>query len=303
MACASAPGTGNWILVTIIVSPRGRFAPRTRFPRSARIAKAQAQAQAPSAHRNTARMLGESILKQMRRRRSASHEPPPRHATAPASRAPPRPPPPRRPPPLPPTPRRPHHIAGPDQHQARQPPPASPGPPATPAPACHSAMPRRHAREEAEQLLKDVYSRVARGEAAATKREKKRRREKAAFACRALVTSGTIPIIRSPHSPSDKYHACSFDRLAFHVVLRNELSGDVAAYQFSPGDSTAAVFAAARHFLKVTKAIPVRLWRDLPWIGRASKDALTATANAWSGRALNDTTIVAQAINPDVPTD
>ena len=151
-------------------------------------------------------------------------------------------------------------------------------------------------REEAQQLLVDVYSK-------AIARWKVRLREKQTFANRALITSGNIPLMRQSSHGTGNYYACSFDRRAYHVVLRNELNGDAVAYQFHQGASTAAVYAAARHLLKVSKSISLRLWRDLPWIGRASKDALTATANAWSGRALNDTTIVAQAINPDVPTD
>ena len=99
-------------------------------------------------------------------------------------------------------------------------------------------------REEAQRLLADVYC-------AAVARWKQRLRQKQAFANRALILSGRIPLLHGTGS----YHNCSFDRKALHVVLRNELNGDAVAYQFPPSASTAAVYAAARIFLKVPNSI------------------------------------------------
>ena len=141
-------------------------------------------------------------------------------------------------------------------------------------------------RDEARQLLADVYWK-------AIEQWKDRLCKKQEFANRASLMFRKIPIVRG----TGDYDTCSFDRLAIHVVFRNELNGNTVAYQFHQRASTAAVYAAARNFLKVSNSISLRLWRDLPWIGRAAKDTLSATSRADSARYLKDTTIVAQAIN------
>ena len=146
--------------------------------------------------------------------------------------------------------------------------------------------------EEVQQLLDDAYY-------AAIENWKYRVCEKQEFANRALLMFEKIPIVRG----SDDYDTCSFDRHAVHVVFRNELNGNTVAYQFHQSASTAAVHAAARNFLKVSNSISLRLWRDLPWIGRAGEDTLHATRSAYSGRTLSDATIAAQAINPDFPNE
>ena len=141
-------------------------------------------------------------------------------------------------------------------------------------------------RDEARQLLADVYWK-------AIEQWKDRLCKKQEFANRASLMFGKIPIVRG----TGIYDTCSFDCLAIHVVFRNELNGNTVAYQFHQNASTAAVYAAARNFLKVSKSISLRLWKDLPWIGRAARDTLSATSRADSARYLKDTTIVAQAIN------
>ena len=141
-------------------------------------------------------------------------------------------------------------------------------------------------RDEAKQLLADVYWK-------AIGRWKDRLCKKQEYANRASIMFGGIPIVRG----NGLYHACSFDRLAIHVVFRNELNGNTVAYQFHEHASTVAVYAAARNFLKVSNSISLRLWRDLPWIDRAAENTLSATSRPDSARYLKDTTIIAQAIN------
>ena len=140
--------------------------------------------------------------------------------------------------------------------------------------------------EEVQQLLDDAYY-------AAIENWKYRVCEKQESANRTLLMFKKMSIVCG----TGDYDTCSFDRHAVHVVFRNELNGNTVAYQFHQSASTAAVYAAARNFLKVSKSISLRLWRDLPWIGRAAKDTLSATSRADSARYLKDTTIVAQAIN------
>ena len=147
-------------------------------------------------------------------------------------------------------------------------------------------------RERAQCLLEGVYS-------AAVARWKTRLREKQNFANRALILSGRVPLLHGTGSS----HKCSFDQKAYQVVLRNELNGDAVAYQFPPKASTADVFAAARMFLKVPDSISLRLWLDLPWIGRAEEDALAATGNADTVRSLANTTIVVLALNHKITRD
>ena len=147
-------------------------------------------------------------------------------------------------------------------------------------------------REEAQCLLRNVYY-------AAVARWKGRLREKQNFANRALILSGRVPLLHGTGS----YHNCSFDRKTYQVVLRNELNGDAVAYQFPPSAGTAAVYAAARMFLKVPNSISLRLWLDLPWIGRAEEDTLAATGNTYAVRYLANTTIVVLALNHKITRD
>ena len=141
-------------------------------------------------------------------------------------------------------------------------------------------------RDEAKQLLADVYCK-------AIEQWKDRICKKQVFTNRLSLLYRKIPIVRG----IGDHDTCSFNYLAIHVVFRNELNGDTVAYQFHQSASTVAVYAAARNFLKVSNSISLRLWRDLPWIGRAATDTLSATYRANSARYLKDTTIVAQAIN------
>ena len=71
------------------------------------------------------------------------------------------------------------------------------------------------------------------------------------------------------------------------------------AYQLSPRASSAAVYAAARSFLKVSNSISLRLWLDLPWIGRNEEDSLRASGSDYTARPLKDMRIAVQAINYD----
>ena len=73
--------------------------------------------------------------------------------------------------------------------------------------------------------------------------------------------------------------------------------------QSLPRAGTAGVFKAARMFLKVPDSISLRLWLDLPWIGRAEEDALAATGNANTVRSLANTTIVVLALNHKITRD
>ena len=147
-------------------------------------------------------------------------------------------------------------------------------------------------REQARCLLVDVYY-------AAVARWKDRLSEKQNFANRLLILSGRVPLLHGTGGSQN----CPFKRKAYQVVLRNELNGDAVAYQFPQRASTAHVFEAARMFLKVPDSIPLRLWLDLPWIGRAEEDALPSTDKVDTVRYLANTTIVVLALNHKITRD
>ena len=137
---------------------------------------------------------------------------------------------------------------------------------------------------QAKRLLAAVYSE-------AVERWKARCRQKQEFGNNALILSGRIRLLPD---------GCKFDRRALHVIFRNELNGNDVAHQLSPPRaSSAAVYAAARSFLKVSNSISLRLWLDLPWIGRNENDSLRASGNDHSARPLEDMTIAVLAINHD----
>ena len=146
-------------------------------------------------------------------------------------------------------------------------------------------VPVDRARLEARRLLATVYD-------AAVDRWKERCCERQAFRNQAWLLSRTSPLLPD---------GCRFDRKALHVVFRNELNGYVVAYQFPPSASTANVYAAARSFLKVSNSISLRLWPDLPWIGRKEKDGLPASGDAYTAcrHGLKNRTIAVHAINYD----
>ena len=134
---------------------------------------------------------------------------------------------------------------------------------------------------QAKRLLAAVYSE-------AVERWKVRCRQKQAFGNNALILSGRIRLLPD---------GCKFDRRALHVIFHNELNGNDVAYQLSPSASSAAVYAAARSFLKVSNSISLRLWLDLPWIGRNEEDSLRASGSDHTARPLKDMTIAVLAIN------
>ena len=136
---------------------------------------------------------------------------------------------------------------------------------------------------EAKRLLAAVYSE-------AVERWKARCRQKQVFGNNALILSGRIRLLPD---------GCKFDRRALHVIFRNELNGNDVAYQLSPRASSVAVYAAARSFLKVSNSISLRLWLDLPWIGRNEEDSLRASGSDYTARPLKDMRIAVQAINYD----
>ena len=146
--------------------------------------------------------------------------------------------------------------------------------------------------EEVQQLLDDAYY-------AAIENWKYRVCEKQESANRTLLMFKKMSIVCG----TGDYDTCSFDRHAVHVVFRNELNGNTVAYQFHQSASTVAVYAAARNFLKVPESISVRVWRDLPWIGRADEDTLAASGNEHTAVYLKDTTIAAQAVNHKIRRD